>query len=90
MININKYEISLSYNELDIFHVYIYVYIIIFVEMNNDFKKRILKNYLINPFWKKVIEILYRKAFYDDVNVVKFSFVLRELESLLIDSIIII
>ena len=48
LVNINKYEISSSYNELDVF--YAYVYATTLIKMNNDFKERILKSYLKDPF----------------------------------------
>ena len=86
LANINKYEISLNHNKLDVF--YIYAYAITLVKINNDFKERILKDYLKDSFWKKVIEILYQKAFYNDVNVIKFSFILSELKPLRIIMII--
>ena len=58
--------------------LYDYAYITSLVEMSEDLKVRIVKDYQVDPFWIKALVVLYKEISYDDENVAKLSFVLRE------------
>ena len=76
LFSINEHLISSDHVELDV--LYDYVYITSLVEISEDLKVRIVKDYQIDPFWIKALIILYKEASYDDEDVAKLPFVLRE------------
>ena len=82
LASVNKNDIILlSYTKLDV--LYVYAYITILIKISNDFKKRILKCYLIDSIYRKIIKILYRKILYGDVDAIKLPFILGELLNLI-------
>ena len=58
--------------------LYNYVYITSLVEMSENLKMRIVKDYQIDSFWIKTLVVLYKEISYNDENVVKLSFILEE------------
>ena len=74
LANINDQSESPGHVELDM----LYVYTATLIEMNNDFKRRIVKGYRSDSSWIKVFLTLNKETLYDE-NVAKLFFVLREI-----------
>ena len=74
LASINNQSEPSGHVELDM----LYVYTATLVEINNDFKRRIIKGYRSDPSWIKILLILNKEISYDE-NAAKLSFVLEEI-----------
>ena len=74
--SINEHLISSDHVKLDM--LYDYVYITSLIEISENLKMRIVKDYQIDSFWTKTLVVLYKEISYNDENVVKLPFMLRK------------
>ena len=51
-----------KHSELNALHNVVYVYTTTLVEMSSEFKARVVRGYLKDQAWKKILEVLYGES----------------------------